>query len=401
MIKEIRMPKAGQTTDAAVIVEWKVKLGDKIQRGDVLLEAETDKAILPVESFAAGIVIDILAKEGETVEGGDVVCIIGDAKDAASYSRSSESETAQTMQDQVVPQEEQDDGFIPIMKRPLEKPELPAEAECFPAMPNSKRLAKELGVNLGTVKPANGMYITRQDVLAAAKDRPHDALGYTVMPMGRMRKAIARRMLESVSTIPSFQVTISVDARQLLDLKKQLEVLRQTKVSYNDIITKALSVVAKDFPLINARYEHDEIRVYEHTNVGLAVAIEDGLIVPVIRNVDMLSIQDIAKISRALIEKARKGALLADEMGSGSVTISNLGMYGIDHFTAIVNPPESAIFAIGSIEMKPFWDGSGFKPVEMMTITGSFDHRIIDGAYAARLLNALRTLLEHPVMMFT
>jgi pyruvate dehydrogenase E2 component (dihydrolipoamide acetyltransferase) len=305
------------------------------------------------------------------------------------------------MQDQVVPQEEQDDGFIPIMKRPLEKPELPAEAECFPAMPNSKRLAKELGVNLGTVKPANGMYITRQDVLAAAKDRPHDALGYTVMPMGRMRKAIARRMLESVSTIPSFQVTISVDARQLLDLKKQLEVLRQTKVSYNDIITKALSVVAKDFPLINARYEHDEIRVYEHTNVGLAVAIEDGLIVPVIRNVDMLSIQDIAKTSRALIEKARKGALLADEMGSGSVTISNLGMYGVDHFTAIVNPPESAIFAIGSIEMKPVWDGSGFKPVEMMTITGSFDHRIIDGAYAARLLNALQTLLEHPVMMFT
>lgn len=201
--------------------------------------------------------------------------------------------------------------------------------------------------------------------------------------------------------IPSFQVTISIDVRQLLDLKKQLEILRQTKVSYNDIITKALAVVAKDFPLINARYEHDEIRVYEHTNVGLAVAIEDGLIVPVIRNVDMLSIQDIAKTSRALIEKARKGALLADEMGSGSVTISNLGMYGVDHFTAIVNPPESAIFAIGSIEMKPVWDGSSFKPVEMMTITGSFDHRIIDGAYAARLLNALRTLLEHPVMMFT
>ena len=272
-----------------------------------MLEAETDKAVLPVESFTAGIVIDILAQEGETVEGGDVVCVIGDAKDVASYSRSAESETTQTTQDRIVTQEGQDDEFIPIMKRPLEKPALPAEAECFPAMPNSKRLAKELGVELGTIKPANGVYITRQDVLAAVKDRPHDAAAYTVMPMGRMRKAIARRMMESVSTIPSFQVTISVDARQVLDLKKQLEVLRQIKVSYNDIITKAVSVVAKDFPMVNARYEHDEIRVYEHTNVGLAVAIEDGLIVPVIRNVDMLSIQEIAKTSRELIEKARKG----------------------------------------------------------------------------------------------
>lgn len=400
MIKEILMPKAGQTTDAAVVVEWKVKPGDKVERGTVLLEAETDKAILPVESFTTGVVIDILAQEGETVEGGDVVCVIGDAKDAASYSRSSESGTTEAVQEQVVTQKEPDDGFIPIIKRTVDEIKLSSEATSFPAMPNSKKLAKELGVDVGVIKPINGEYITRRDVEAAAKVKPQSAGGYTVMPMGRMRKAIARRMMESVSTIPSFQVTVSVDVRQVIDLKKQMEVLRQVKVSYNDIIAKALSIVAKDFPMVNARYENDEIRVYEHTNVGLAVGLEDGLIVPVIKNVDMLSIQDIAKTSKAFIDKARKGTLLADEMGCGSVSISNLGMYGVDHFTAIVNPPESAIFAIGGIEVKPVWDGSSFKPVEMMTITGSFDHRIIDGAYAARLLDALRTLLEHPVMMF-
>jgi len=396
MIKEIRMPKAGQTTDAAVIVEWKVKLGDKIERGHVLLEAETDKAVLPVESFAAGIVIDILANEGDTVEGGDVVCVIGDAQDAASYSRKSGTGAAVTAQ----PQAHDGDDFIPIMRPPVAATVVPATSRNYPAMPNSKRLAKELVVDLASVVPANGTYITRQDIQAHALKHPIDTTGYTIAPMSRMRKAIARRMVESVSTVPMFQVTVSVDMHQAIDLKKQLETLRQVKVSYNDIIAKALAVVAKSFPLINARYEQDEIRVYGHTNVGLAVAIEDGLVVPVVKAVDTLSLTEISETSRALIEKARQGTLLADEMGCGSISISNLGMYGVDHFTAIVNPPESAILAIGSIVTKPVWDGTNFKPVETMTITGSFDHRMIDGAYAARMLEALRTLLEHPVMMF-
>lgn len=400
MIKEIRMPKAGQTTDTAVIVEWKIKPGDKVERGDVLLEAETDKAVLPVESFTAGVVIDILAKEGDTVEGGDVVCVIGDAKDMATYSRSSGTGRTPAMQPQVQLPSEPEDEFIPIMRPVVAKTTVSIPSRHFPAMPNSKRLAKELAVDLSSITPANGAYITRQDVQVHAKNHVVDITGYMVMPMSRMRKAIARRMVESVSSIPTFQVTVSVDMRQAIDLKKQLEVLRQMKVSYNDLVVKALSIAAKSFPLINARYMQDEIRVYEHTNVGLAVAIDDGLVVPVIKGVDTLSLADIGKTSRALIEKAREGTLLADEMGCGSITISNLGMYGVDHFTAIVNPPEAAILAIGGIVTKPVWDGNGFKPVEIMTITGAFDHRMIDGAYAARMLDTLRTLLEHPTLMF-
>ncbi len=400
MIKEIRMPKAGQTTDTAVIVEWKIKPGDKVERGDVLLEAETDKAVLPVESFTAGVVIDILAKEGDTVEGGDVVCMIGDTKDMATYSRSSGTGTTPAVQPQVQLPSEPEDEFIPIMRPVVTKTTGFTPSRHFPAMPNSKRLAKELAVDLNSITPINGIYITRQDVQVHAKKHVVDIAGYTVMPMSRMRKAIARRMVESVSSIPTFQVTVSVDMRQAIDLKKQLEVFRQMKVSYNDLVVKALSIAAKSFPLINARYMQDEIRMYGHTNVGLAVAIDDGLVVPVIKGVDTLSLADIGKTSRALIEKAREGTLLADEMGCGSITISNLGMYGVDHFTAIVNPPEAAILAIGGIVTKPVWDGNGFKPVEMMTITGAFDHRMIDGAYAARMLDTLRTLLEHPTLMF-
>ncbi|NLV84248.1 MAG: 2-oxo acid dehydrogenase subunit E2 [Spirochaetales bacterium] len=394
------MPNAGQTTDTAVICQWKVKIGDNVKRGDILLEAETDKAVLPVESFATGIVIDILAGEGDTVEGGDIVCVIGDAKDQDAYTKSNNTEAVPPEQQEVMDSSEPDGDFIPIMKTHPEAPTVEVARGQYPAMPNSKRMAKELGVDLQMITPSNGAYITRHDVISYTDSHVGPANDYEVMPMSRMRKAIARRMVESVSTVPTFQVTVSVDMLQAINLKKQMEELKNVKISYNDIIIKALSVVAKEYSLINARYEQEELRMYSHTNIGLAVAIDEGLVVPVIEHADMLSLFEIAKASRALIEKARKGTLTTDEMGCGSISISNLGMFGVDHFTAIVNPPESAILAVGGIVTKPVWEGDGWKPVEMMKITGSFDHRIIDGAYAARLLDALRTLIEHPLMMF-
>lgn len=400
MIKEIRMPKAGQTTDTAVICQWKVEVGDNVKRGDILLEAETDKAVLPVESFASGMVIDILAGEGDTVEGGDIVCVIGDAKDRDSYTKSKKAEAGPPEQQGVVDSSEPDDDFLPIMKKRPEAPSVQVARGQYPAMPNSKRMAKELGVDLSVVTPFNGVYITRHDVTSYTDSLVVHANDYSIMPMSRMRKTIARRMVESVSTVPTFQVAVSVDMRQAIDLRKQMEVLKNVRISYNDIIVKALSIVGKEYALINARYEKEEIRIYSHTNVGLAVAIDEGLVVPVIKHADTLSLTEIAKASRALIEKARKGTLTTDEMGCGSISVSNLGMFGADQFTAIVNPPESAILAVGGVVTKPVWEDDQWKPVELMTITGSFDHRIIDGAYAAKVLDALRTVIEHPLLMF-
>ena len=394
------MPNAGQTTDTAVICQWKVEVGDNVKRGDILLEAETDKAVLPVESFASGMVIDILAGEGDTVEGGDIVCVIGDAKDRDSYTKSSTTDAVSPEQQGVVDSTEPDGDFLPIMKKLPQVPSVQVAKGKYHAMPKSKRMAKELGVDLSLVTPSNGVYITRHDVTSYTDSREVHANDYSIMPMSRMMKAIALRMVESVSTVPAFQVTVSVDMRQAIDLRKQMEVLKNVRISYNDIIVKALSIVGKEYVLINARYEKEEIRIYSHTNIGLAVAIDEGLVVPVIKHADTLSLTEIAKASRALIEKARKGTLTTDEMGCGSISVSNLGMFGTDQFTAIVNPPESAILAVGGVVTKPVWEDDQWKPVELMTITGSFDHRIIDGAYAAKLLDALRTVIEHPLLMF-
>lgn len=399
MIKEIRMPNAGQTTDTAIICEWKVSIGDTVNRGDVLLEAETDKAVLPVESFAAGIIIDIMANEGDTVDGGDVLCLIGDEIDKKSYSKPNTKGTTASEQitTKIVNNEEND--FVPIMKETRGTKSIDRSVTKFPAMPNSKRLAKELGLDIQLINPANGVYVTRLDVTSYGAGHPADSNDYMVMPMNRIRKTIARRMLESVSTIPAFSLTIQVDMRQAIDLKRQTENIKNQKISFNDMIAKAVSVVSKEFSLINARYESDEVRIFQHTNIGFAVGVEDGLVVPVIKKVELLSLVEIASISRALIEKARSGALTIDDTGCGSITISNLGMFGIEQFTAIINPPESIILAIGSVVKTPVWEDGRWIPVEMMTITGSFDHRIIDGTYAARMLNSLKIVLEHPVMM--
>ena len=174
---------------------------------------------------------------------------------------------------------------------------------------------------------------------------------------------------------------------------------KNVKLSYNDILAKAVAVAARKYPLINARYEEGQVRVYKHTNIGLAVGLDGALVVPVVKNIDGKGLEEIAVGYMAQITKAREGALTPADMGCGSITISNLGMYNINQFIAIVNPPESGILAVGSIKVEPDWNGKEFVPVHKMNITGSFDHRIIDGAYGAQFLQELKLLLENPTLM--
>ena len=171
------------------------------------------------------------------------------------------------------------------------------------------------------------------------------------------------------------------------------------KLSYNDIMAKAIAEASRKFPLVRARYEEGEVRVYKHTNVGLAVGLEGALVVPVVKEIDGKGLEEIAAAYKDVIQKARNNRLAPSEMGCGSITISNLGMYDVDQFIAIDNPPESCILAVGSIKVKPEWDGEKFVPANMMTVTGSFDHRIIDGAYGAQFLQELKTLMESPALM--
>ena len=417
-MREIKMPSAGQTTDEATIVAVHVKTGDMVKRGDILVEAETDKAVLPVESYATGQVLDVLVKEGDAVTAGTVLVVVGKKEDKGTYQRAEAAEptalTAEKAQPCNADETDEEQEYLPIIKgqklpctqTPVSKTE-PVEVRAYPAMPNAKMLAKERGIDLAAIVPSNGQFVTQQDILAAKTPAsvfqqttsvPQEA-DYQVMPMTRMRTVISRRMQESVQNIPAWQCTISVDMDACIRLRTACQEKRGIKLSYNDILAKAIAVAAQKFPLVNARYEDGEVRIYHHTNVGLAVALEDALVVPVVKEIDGKRLEQIAGEYKELIKKARESKLTPSDMGCGSITISNLGMYDVDRFVAIVNPPESCILALGSIRVEPVWNGSDFLPAHKMSITGSFDHRIIDGAYGAQFLQELKALMETPALM--
>ncbi len=413
MIKEVKMPSAGQTTDEVVIYHWLVAKGDKVQRGDILLEAETDKATLPIESFAKGIILDLLVKEGDTVNAGSVLALIGDESDLASYTSSTTNQPAGVANDI--------DDFVPIIKDlpNASRPKTAADNQVSQrpvevrAMPNAKRMAAEQGIDLVKVKPSSGGLIKRSDVKAyhdaknadlSARDSVNaeqraDEVEYQVLPLSGMRRKIGSSMLKSVQTIPAFQLSIQIDMTGANKLKDGILAKFNMKISYNDIFAKAIAVTAKEFSLLNARYEGDEIRVYRHCNIGLAVGLEQGLVVPVIKNVDTMEFIQIAVAAKAAVDKAHSGSLVPSDMGSGSTTISNLGMHGIEHFTAIINPPECSIFALGNITSRPIWQEGTWKSAPMMEVTASYDHRVIDGSYGARILKSIKGLLENPALM--
>ncbi len=431
MIKQIKMPSAGQTTDEALVCQWNVKIGDSVKRGDILLETETDKATLPVESFSDGIVIDILHEEGDTVDAGDVLCVIGDAKDMESYKRegteTSSPVAATAPAAEAAPVvapvvEVEEDEYQPIIKgsntASATKPanpvspvaEKPVEAKKtvkpqgqpnndVKAMPNAKLLAKEKGVDIRYVSPANGSLVKRSDVLAYIDSCAEDFDSYEVLKLNKKRKITGQRMLLSVQTIPAFHLAVDVDMTNAIALKEGLFKQKDLKISYNDIICLVLAKLSEEFNLLKARYENDEIRIYKHLNIGIAVALDDALVVPVTKGCDILSLAEIAQNNKKGIKKAKEGALLPSDMGCGSLSLSNLGMFDVSSFSAIVNPPEGCIFAISSIAVKPVWDGKAFVPRSMCNINVSFDHRIFDGAYSAKMLAKFKAYMENPALL--
>lgn len=405
MIQEIKMPAAGQTTNKAVVYQICVKVGDTVKRGDVLLEAETDKAVLPVESYANGTVLAILVNEGDQVTAGSVLMAVGNPGEA--YAPAGEAAgTAPTASPAPTASVEEQGEYLPIIKGQRVTPTAPAaSAETgrpdYPAMPNAKLLARERGIDIRQVTAANGQFVTRQDVekyVPAAVSVAVEA-EYEVLPMNRMRQIIGKRMRESLDTIPCWQCTTVIRMDACMALRDTYKEKKGIKLSYNDMMAKAIAAASRKFPLVNARCENGEVRVYRHTHVGLAVALEGALVVPVVRDIDRKGLAEIAADYKAQIAKARDNKLLPEDMGCGSITISNLGMYDVEQFIAIDNPPESCILAVGSIKVKPEWDGEKFVPANMMAVTGSFDHRIIDGAYGAQFLQELKTLMEDPALM--
>jgi pyruvate dehydrogenase E2 component (dihydrolipoamide acetyltransferase) len=363
MATPIVVPDAGQTTDELLLAKWHVKVGDEVEVGGFLCDIETDKAVAELESYVAGHVLKLMAEEGDTVTTGQTLLWIGEPGEQVS-----------------------DEPVAGAEPQPVRGARAAATLpEATPggvtATPAARTLARERGIDLtGVVGTGPEGCIVKRDVAAVGSGE--------AVPLSPMRRAIAARLQQSVREAPHFYVTIDVEMTHALAAREASE----PRVSINDLIVKAAADTLAEFPRLNCRLEGDTVHYLADANVGIAVSVEDGLVVPVLASANTLSLAEVAERTRALVANARAGRLPAG-VRSG-FTVSNLGMYGIKSFTAIINPPEAAILAVGAIEDKLVLAESGAVAVPALTLTLSADHRIIDGDLAARFLKALKERLE-------
>ena len=403
MVKKIIMPSGGQTTDEMQILRWNKNVGDHLEIGDILFEIETDKASLSVESFVAGTLLAIKYGEGEIVKTGEIVAYIGDEGE----------NMPEEHENQIL---EQDDRIIDSEIYQDIKKEIKNESHDLltqkedpvrtTASPLAKNVAKIENVNIedianyfskNRIKKADvDNYIKiKQSVLVEEEYYLHDSTS--------MRIIIAKRMKESVSVSPHYTVSIDVDMTEVVKLRKKLnEYLTDNtyKISYNDILMKIVSKAIETFPLINSCYNEEKIKIFKNVNFGLAVGLEDGLIVPVVKQVNKKSISEIALANIKNVAAAKNNKLQESDITGGTITLSNLGMFGINNFTAIINQPESCILAVGGIIEKPIVKDHQIVIKEMMNITGSFDHRLIDGNLGAAFLSKVKEIIENPQLLF-
>ena len=420
----VLMPRLSDTMEAGVIASWNKQVGDTVKKGEVLAEIETDKATMELESYKNGTLLYIGAQQGEKIPVNGLLCIIGekgkvdvDAIVAASTSQpltaapvatpAATSSTATAVATAVA---------APAMATVVSEA-LPASNGRIIASPLAKKIAQEKGVDLRQLKGSgDGGRIIKSDIdrfqpgsaAPAAATAPaalpvftgQTTEGYTDIPNSQMRGVIAKRLAESKFTAPHFYLKMEVNMDNAISARTQLNEFSPVKVSFNDMIVKAVSLALREHPAVNASWMGDKIRRYQHVHIGVAVAIEDGLIVPVIRFADQKTLPQIAAETKELASKAKNKKLQPNEFTGNTFTISNLGMMDIDEFTAIINPPDSCIMAVGRISEKIIRKGDSFAATQVMKLTLSCDHRSVDGATGAAFLQTVKRFLENPVRLF-
>ncbi len=417
----IDMPKLSDTMEEGVIVKWNVKEGDSVSSGDIIAEVETDKATMDVEVFDGGTVLKILAQEGDAIPLGGKIAIIGEkGEDIAGLIEGGEQKETKTepAEEKKAPAEKAGSkkDFDPLFGDlngvdKSAKKSVSQEDGRIKASPLARKMAQEEGIDIHKVQGSgpNGRIIKRDiesyddsastSVSAPAASAPVSTAVSQDIKISQMRKTIARRLAESKFTSPHYYETIDIDMRNVVQTRAKLNDISEVKISFNDFVIKACSVALKQHPAINSSWLDDIIRQHGDIHIAMAVAIDDGLITPVIRNVDQKGLQQIAKESKELAGKARDRKLQPEEWEGSTFSVSNLGMFGIDEFTAIINPPNACILAIGSIRDVPIVDNGEIVPGKQMKVTLSSDHRVVDGAQAASFLGTLKNLLENPMGM--
>jgi pyruvate dehydrogenase E2 component (dihydrolipoamide acetyltransferase) len=420
MATEVVMPRLSDSMEEGTVLKWLVQRGGEVKRGQPLVEIETDKANMTYDADSDGVLVEILAEEGETLEVGKPIARIGTAGEAGAEApaddgttrepESTDDDTAREAAESA-PGDGQGRGEPPA-PRPVAKAN---GGDRLKASPVARRMAGELGVELTRVEGSGpGGRVVKADVEAAAKEpeaaspsapdsgaAPGGAKGETtVQEPSRLQRTVSRRMAEAKATVPDFSLELDVDMTLCIELRERLKAQTDRAPSYNDMVLKAAALALRDHPRVNGAYRDGRFESYSRVNVGVAVAARDALVVPVIHDADQKSLGEISRQGRRLIERVRDGEITPPEVSGGTFTVSNLGMYGIERFTAIVNPPQAAILTVGALKKKPAVDDRGRVGArDLMTLTLVCDHRILYGADGAAFLAQVRELLEQPLSL--
>ena len=398
MITKVLMEALSPTMEEGRVITWHKNEGDEISAGDIIAEVETDKAVMELQARGDGVLRQIIAGEGTTVEVGKLVAIIAPADaDISAVTDSAPPAGPVTKPD-----------VVHVASEPAPASDAPLTAagdgDRVKASPLARRMARERNVDLGSLLGSgpSGRIVKRDVEGATTMPAPAAAAptgGFEDVPLGQMRKTIARRLVQSIGPIPHFFLTTEVDMERAAEARAELNALGDQRISVNDIVIKVVATALLRHRACNAWWQDDHIRYFDEVHIGMAVAVEDGLITPVIRNAHLKSMREIAKESRALAERARERRLHPDEYTGATFSISNLGMFGIDEFTAVINPPEAGILAVGALAPKPVAIDGSVVVRQRMRVTMSSDHRIIDGATGSQFLQTVRTMLENPLAM--
>ncbi len=411
MAEIVRMPALSDTMEEGTLVAWHKEVGDAVESGELLAEIETDKAVMEFQSFFDGTLLYIGLEEGASIAVDAIIAIIGE--EGEDYQALLE-EGDSTTEEVAVAEPVQETVTTTAPKEEKAGATNKDTSGRVKASPLAKSMAKEEGVDLNEVNGSgdDGRIVKRdiEDYLANRATAPavtatapiavaEPTGDYEDVSLSQMRKTIAKRLGESKFNAPHFYLTMEICMDKMMALRGQVKQLTDTKISYNDFIVKAVAKTLKEHKAINASWLGDRIRYYNYVNIGVAVAVEEGLVVPVVRNVETKALSQIATEIRSLAGKARDRKLTPDEMSGNTFTISNLGMFGIDEFTAIINPPDACILAVGRIAPRLVMVDGEVKESNFMKVTLSCDHRVVDGAKGAQFLQTLRDTIEEPMRL--
>ncbi len=409
MAEVVKMPRLSDTMTEGVVAAWHKSVGDKVSEGDLLAEIETDKATMEFDSFQEGTLLHIGVEEGQAVPVDSIIAILGEEGEDVDAILKAESSAAPVAEEAVV---ETKTAPTPVVEAPkvetkaVSTPVVTSTDGRIKASPLAKKMAAEKGINLNSLQGSgDGGRVIKRDIdnyVVPAMNNSATVYGqesYTDEPVSQMRKVIAKRLAESKFTAPHFYLTVSIDMDNAIAARKMMNTIPDTKISFNDLVVKASALALKQHPAINSSWLGDTIRRNDHVHIGIAVAVDEGLLVPVVRFTDTKSLSQIGTEVRDLAGKAKDKKLQPADWEGNTFTISNLGMFGIEEFTAIVNPPDACILAVGGISQVPVVKNGQVVPGNVMKVTLSCDHRVVDGASGAAFLNTLKSFMENPVTM--